>query len=343
VVSRPPDLAVMALLRLLGLALGAYLLVVFGLGLALRLLRLRTVVAGVDRITPTTLRAFLDRVTGVAAAGAVAVASVAATAGPVAAAPGAGDGGTAVHAPPSTASGPPVTLRGLPGPQPDPTPTTTTTMKPLPVLAPPATLPPERHRVTPRDLRDLPQDAVDEPPGPDKPVAPTEPEAQADARPEPPTTVAPEVLGAPVPDLSRVPVERRRITSDRAADGTVGDPTSDAFGAPDPVAEPSSPADETAVPPGAGQASPADTGNAPVPGAPSEATWEVEVGDHFWSIAERTLAAEWGRQPSASEVDPYWRDLIQRNRSRLVDPANADLLLPGQVLVLPPVPLRPAA
>jgi hypothetical protein len=32
-----------------------------------------------------------------------------------------------------------------------------------------------------------------------------------------------------------------------------------------------------------------------------------------------------------------WRRLVEVNRPRLVDPANPDLLYPGQVLVLPPM------
>jgi nucleoid-associated protein YgaU len=85
---------------------------------------------------------------------------------------------------------------------------------------------------------------------------------------------------------------------------------------------------------------PADGLDAPPPAAP---TWKVEPGDHFWSIAQRLLADSWGRRPSASEVDPYWRVLIEANRGRLADRTNPDLLFPGQLLVLPPIPLRPAA
>jgi nucleoid-associated protein YgaU len=35
----------------------------------------------------------------------------------------------------------------------------------------------------------------------------------------------------------------------------------------------------------------------------------------------------------------YWAQLVDANRDRLVDPDDPDLLLPGQVLVLPPVEL----
>jgi nucleoid-associated protein YgaU len=64
----------------------------------------------------------------------------------------------------------------------------------------------------------------------------------------------------------------------------------------------------------------------------------VVVGDHLWGIAEAALASGWGRAPSTKEIAPYWRELIAVNRKRLVDPSNADLILPGQVLVRPAVP-----
>ena len=38
------------------------------------------------------------------------------------------------------------------------------------------------------------------------------------------------------------------------------------------------------------------------------------------------------------DVADYWMTLIEANRRRLHDPANPDLLFPGQTLDLPPVP-----
>lgn len=70
-------------------------------------------------------------------------------------------------------------------------------------------------------------------------------------------------------------------------------------------------------------------------------TWVVQPGDHFWSIAERTLARVWGRPPTEAEVAPYWRDVIERNRDRLADRDNADLIFPGQSFALPDVPAAP--
>lgn len=47
------------------------------------------------------------------------------------------------------------------------------------------------------------------------------------------------------------------------------------------------------------------------------------------------------RDVAASEIDPYWRLLVETNRDRLADPRNADLLFPSQVLEVPPPPPRP--
>lgn len=76
--------------------------------------------------------------------------------------------------------------------------------------------------------------------------------------------------------------------------------------------------------------------------APVPATWTVAPGDSLWTIAEELLADSWRRAPSAAETDPYWRVLVERNRARLVDPGDADLLHPGQVLEVPPPPAAPA-
>lgn len=69
--------------------------------------------------------------------------------------------------------------------------------------------------------------------------------------------------------------------------------------------------------------------------APPE-SWVVGAGDSFWSIAEEAIA---GPRATAADdhVARYWCALIEANRARLTDPANPDLLLPGQRLVLPSV------
>jgi hypothetical protein len=62
----------------------------------------------------------------------------------------------------------------------------------------------------------------------------------------------------------------------------------------------------------------------------------VEPGDSLWSLAEDELVAVHGGSSSDREVADYWRRVVEVNRSRLVDPTNADLIYPGQVIVLPP-------
>lgn len=63
--------------------------------------------------------------------------------------------------------------------------------------------------------------------------------------------------------------------------------------------------------------------------------WTVRPGDHLWRIAHDTTSARLGRPATEAEVAPYWKQLIETNRPRLVDPNNPDLIFPGQVFVLP--------
>lgn len=74
------------------------------------------------------------------------------------------------------------------------------------------------------------------------------------------------------------------------------------------------------------------------PGDRYAARWTIEPGDHLWHVAETTLTAGWGRTPTDAEIVPYWRTLIETNRGSLIDPANPDLVRPGQTFALPPVP-----
>ena len=76
--------------------------------------------------------------------------------------------------------------------------------------------------------------------------------------------------------------------------------------------------------------------------AGAEATeWTAGPGDHLWHVAETTLAGAWGRAPSDAEVAPYWQQVVDANRDGLPDPGNPDLILPGQVLRVPPPPPPP--
>ncbi len=75
-----------------------------------------------------------------------------------------------------------------------------------------------------------------------------------------------------------------------------------------------------------------------VPAVPEvdASTWVVEPGDSLWSIAEEVMTAPDGSTPDERTVSRYWQRLIAANRANLIDPDNADLLLPGQRLTVPP-------
>jgi LysM repeat protein len=132
--------------------------------------------------------------------------------------------------------------------------------------------------------------------------------------------------------------ERTTVTM-RGVTPSLEDPVADAAGEPTPpwqrflrssepvAADPAGP--ESAV---------------PEPVAPRQAaldvadqTHTVRAGESLWRIAETQLAAVLGRAPGDTEIVPYWRDLIERNRDRLVVPDDPDLIVPGQELLLPAV------
>ena len=63
--------------------------------------------------------------------------------------------------------------------------------------------------------------------------------------------------------------------------------------------------------------------------------WVVEPGDHLWSIAESVMHERATDTVDERLIAGYWNRLVQHNRDRLPDPANDDLLFPGQVIELP--------
>lgn len=63
-------------------------------------------------------------------------------------------------------------------------------------------------------------------------------------------------------------------------------------------------------------------------------TYEVRSGDSFWAIARTLLAEDLGRDPSSSEVAPYWRALIGANRELLIS-GDPNLIHPGEIFQLP--------
>ncbi len=97
-----------------------------------------------------------------------------------------------------------------------------------------------------------------------------------------------------------------------------------------------SPTPRTDEPPAATAAETPARRDAPA-AAHADTSHTVRPGESLWRIAEAHLAAAWGRDPGDAEVVPYWREVIERNRDRLVVADDPDLILPGQVLVLPTV------
>lgn len=74
---------------------------------------------------------------------------------------------------------------------------------------------------------------------------------------------------------------------------------------------------------------------APLAPAPAADRWTVKPGECFWSIADDVLARHLGRSPTDAEIVPYWRRLIEANRSELAHRDNPDLIFPAQVFVIP--------
>lgn len=250
-------------------------------------------------------------------------------------------------------------LGGLPLPSPlDATPSVeapaglATRLAPAPALG--ATGPPPQPAVAARPPS--PARAPAAPSEPAAPAAPAVPAAPA-AVPSSATATMTRLPASPeatatmtrLPDTARPtnpdqPEPARPASTAPAPPAPAGTPAADL-----PLVPPPGPADPPATsrprPPAANRASaggiPAQA--APAPAAASGAApleeWVVEPGDSFWTIAEEAMAdARPGTAPSDDDVAAYWRRLIDANRDRLAAPANPDLLLAGQRLVLPAVP-----
>lgn len=69
----------------------------------------------------------------------------------------------------------------------------------------------------------------------------------------------------------------------------------------------------------------------------------VEPGDNLWTISEDRLEVDLGRDATDPEVAPYWREVIEANQDEYVEPGNPNLILPGQVIDLPPTGHEPPA
>ena len=63
----------------------------------------------------------------------------------------------------------------------------------------------------------------------------------------------------------------------------------------------------------------------------------VSAGESFWRIADDALTGHLDRAPTDREVAAYVERIVDRNRDRLADPENPDLIFPGQEFDLPPL------
>jgi nucleoid-associated protein YgaU len=96
---------------------------------------------------------------------------------------------------------------------------------------------------------------------------------------------------------------------------------------------------------------PGETIILPPVAAPAEPTQEadrnthdVAEGDNLWTIARDHLAKAPGGgsgEPTNQEVTEYWAKVVEANRDRLQS-GDPDLIEPGEMIILPPVPSAPA-
>ncbi len=177
------------------------------------------------------------------------------------------------------------------------------------------------------------------------------PDAEADGSAPSPTVAAPVEMPLQQPSATGPPPTMRRLPAAAAEDDPPFAPPSSTPPTSAPAGAASTATTSTAPPPSAGAPPPARQGPAPgnrspAPGTASatsaERTWRVQPGDHFWSVAERVLGEAWHHSPTDAEVDPYWRSLVDANRSVLRDAANPDLVFPGQVITVPAPPPTPS-
>ena len=73
-----------------------------------------------------------------------------------------------------------------------------------------------------------------------------------------------------------------------------------------------------------------------IAGGDADHTVIVAKGDHLWKISGHHLHRVLGRQATNVEISPYWRRLIETNRTNLIS-GDPDLIYPGEVVTLPAV------
>lgn len=143
--------------------------------------------------------------------------------------------------------------------------------------------------------------------------------------------VAVPVLAAPEDPLRTGPPEPALSETPAPVPSAAPSPVPSPVPSPPMVVEPTtSPA--PAVSPEPSESSQPPTATGP---APTVAEVTVRAGDHFWSLAESAVASHLGRAGTEQEVAAHWRTVVDANADRLVVPGNPDLLLPGQVVLVP--------
>jgi len=73
-----------------------------------------------------------------------------------------------------------------------------------------------------------------------------------------------------------------------------------------------------------------------IAGRDADHTVIVAKGDHLWKISGHHLHRLLGRQATNLEISPYWRRVIETNRTNLIS-GDPDLIYPGEVMTLPAV------
>ncbi|MCH7901297.1 MAG: hypothetical protein IH818_10350 [Acidobacteria bacterium] len=73
-----------------------------------------------------------------------------------------------------------------------------------------------------------------------------------------------------------------------------------------------------------------------IAGGDADHTVIVAKGDHLWKISGHHLHRVLGRQATNVEISPYWRRVIETNRTNLIS-GDPDLIYPGEVVTLPAV------
>ena len=121
----------------------------------------------------------------------------------------------------------------------------------------------------------------------------------------------------------RLPTVSGTTTSPQGSADTAGEPPSGEHTPPPNSADRPDPDPTEKPPPNVETTSGADT------------THRVKRGDHLWSIAEEELEERLDRQATNAEIDPFWRDVINRNRR--IAP-NPDVIHAGQQIQLPTTP-----